>query len=210
MGRLVSLILLFASTLVLLGCPAQDWMKREDSYLSVEQYKMMTQVISINDNLYRVKRGEELNQNKITQLFINLQRYMSSLEKDQKKQLSVLEKNHKTKSTIFDTMIYVLVLLETNGREIDAYRILSNLDYSSMTSEDKNLFNLAQILQGLLKINNRSLVTNEQLQKDINAMNKKYELVLEEMTYLNKQVNALKSIEESIHSREVGLELGRN
>jgi len=207
MARLVLKALLFSSIFALFGCPAQDWMKRDDSYLSVEQYKLMTEVIRINDNLYRVKRGEELNQNQITQLFINFQAYMGSPEKEQSERQKQLKEERKTNPTVFNTMSYVLVLLEKKEDESEALELLSKLDYSTMNHEDKNIFNLAQILHVLLKNNKDSYDVNADLNKEISDMNKKYELVKEEMIYLNKQVNALKSIEDSIHSREVGLEL---
>jgi len=206
-GRIVAGVLLISSLGLLAGCPAKDWIKREDSYLSVEQYKTMTEVISINDRLYRVKKGEEINQNQITQLFIDLQSYKNTPKKEKKIQLLEIKTAFETDKSVFNAMSYVLVLLETKGQEAKAQKILSQFDYSTMSANDKNLFNLAHLLQGLLQRNKTLQGTNDQLNEKIGSMNKDYELIQEEVFYLNKQVNALKSIEESIHAREVGMEL---
>jgi len=206
-GRIAARIAFISGLGLLAGCPAKDWIKRDDSYLSVEQYKTMTEVISINDRLYRVKKGEEINQNQITQLFIDLQSYKSTPKKEQKPQLLKAKAALQKDKNVFNVMFYVLLLLETKGKEVEAQKILSEFDYSTMNASDKNLFNLAHLLQGLLKRNKVLQGTNDQLNKKIGSMNKDYKLIQEEVSYLNKQVNALKSIEESIHAREVGMEL---
>lgn len=207
MGRIVARMIVISSLGLLAGCPAKDWIKREDSYLSVEQYKTMTEVISINDRLYRVKKGEEINQNQITQLFIDLQNYKSAPKKEQKLQLSKTKADFQKDKNVFNAMFYVLLLLQTKDKEAEAQKVLTEFDYSTMNANDKNLFNLAHLLQGLLQRNKVLQVANDDLNKKIGSMNKDYELIQEEVSYLNKQVNALKSIEESIHAREVGMEL---
>jgi len=206
-GRIVAKILLISSLGLLAGCPAKDWIKRDDSYLSVEQYKTMTEVISINDRLYRVKKGEEINQNQITQLFIDLQNYKNSPKNEQKLLMNKTKAAFQKNKNVFNAMSYVVILLETKDKEADAQKILSEFDYSTMNANDKNLFNLAHLLQGLLQRNKMLQGTNDQLSTKIGSMNKDYELIKEQVFYLNKQVNALKSIEESIHAREVGMEL---
>jgi len=206
-GRIVAKILLIPCLGLLAGCPAKDWIKRDDAYLSVEQYKTMTEVISINDRLYRVKKGEEINQNQITQLFIDLQKYKNIPKKEQKRQLSKTKAAFQKDKSVFNAMSYVLILLQTKNNEPLAQKILSEFDYSTMNANDKNIFNLAHLLQGLLKRNKVLQSKNDQLNTKIGSMNKDYELIQEEVLYLNKQVNALKSIEESIHAREVGMEL---
>ena len=192
---------------LLAGCPAKDWIKRDDTYLSVEQYKTMTEVIKINDRLYRVKKGEEINQNQITQLFFDLQTYKNKKKKEQKKQFLATKATYRKDKSIFNAMSYVLILLEMRGKESEVQKIISQFDYSTMSSNDKNIFNLAHLLQGLLKRNKSLQSSNTKLTKKIGSMNTDYELIQEEVSYLNKQVNALKTIEESIHSREVGMEL---
>ncbi|HFE38529.1 MAG TPA: hypothetical protein ENK06_08980 [Gammaproteobacteria bacterium] len=215
MGRIVDAFFLqgarpafvLVCLLGLAGCPAKDWIKREDTYLSVEQYKLMTDVIRVNDSLYRVKKGEEINQNKITQLFIDFQAYKNSPKSKQKKQRNLLKLRYQSDKTVFNTLSYVLVLLERKSNESKARRILSGLAYESMTNDEKNLFNLAHILQDLLKRNRLTQRKNARLNKKLATLKTNHELLKEEVRYLNKQVNALKSIEENIHSREVGLEL---
>jgi len=191
----------------LVGCPAKDWIKREDTYLSVEQYRTMTEVININDNLYRVKKGEEINQNEITQLFENLHDFINANRAEQKNQFRTTQERYKSGTRFFNTMLYVLILLETKGKEEEAHKILSELDYSTINLENKNLINLAQILHTLIKSSESLENQNMKLKNRIGQLKKEYELVQEEVIYLNKQVNALKFIEENIHAREVGIEL---
>lgn len=190
-----------------MGCPAKDWIKRDDTYLSVEQYKTMTEVIKINDRLYRVKKGEEINQNQITQLFFDLQMYKNKQKKEKKKHFLETRNRYLEDKNVFNAMSYILILLETKGKEQEAQKIISQFDYSTMSGNDKNIFNLAHLLQGLLKRNESLQASNSQLNKKIVSMNKEHDLIQEEVFYLNKQVNALKTIEESIHAREVGMEL---
>ncbi len=190
-----------------MGCPAKDWIKREDTYLSVEQYKNMTDVIRINDSLYRVKKGEELNQNSITQLFVDLQKYKNSTKTVKKNQRKIIRAAYRAERSAPNTLLYVLVLLETKNNEAKVYRILSKLNQAKIGLEDRNLLNLAQLIKGLLSSNRLISANNTKLNKKLEALSGQYELAKEEVFYLNKQVNDLKTIEESLHAREVGIEL---
>ena len=182
----------------LTGCPAKDWVKRDDAYLTVEQYKIMTEVISINDTLYRVKKGEEINQNKITQVFVNLQQYINTPRKEQNRVFKVLKKAYQSEKTTFNTLTYALVLLERKGNEDKVLTVLSGVGQNGISPEEKNLVNLAHILHSVLR-------SGAKLKQKHVQLNKEHDLIKEEVSYLNKQINALKSIEESIHAREVSV-----
>jgi len=199
MARLNQWLFIVVAVVVLTGCPAKDWIKRDDAYLTVEQYKLMTEVVSINDTLYRVKKGEEINQNKITQLFVNLQQYINASSEEQKQILNVIKKTYKSEKTTFNILTYVLVLLESEGNERKALNALSSVGRNGIGADEKHLLNLAHILHSTLKSENK-------LKRRYSKLARKHDLMLEEISYLNKQINALKSIEESIHSREVSAE----
>ncbi len=190
-----------------MGCPAKDWVKRGDTYLSVEQYKNITDVIRINDSLYRVKKGEELNQNSITQLFVDLQKYKNSTRTEKKTQRKIIRAAYRIDRSAPNTLLYVLVLLETKNNEAKIYRILSKLDQAKTGLEDRSLLNLAQLINGLLNSHRAVETKNTKINEKLEALGDQYELAKEEVFYLNKQVNDLKMIEESLHAREVGIEL---
>ena len=179
----------------LTACPMKDWLKRDEAYLTVEQYKTMTKVVNINDTLYRVKRGEEINQNQISQLFFNVDEYVKSSRKARKQALKAVRSKYKSKKSLFNTLNYVLVLLQDTGREKEAFRVLSKFNNTGMKSENKDLVNLAQVLYSVL-------VSNVNAKRKINQLAIKHEQSEKEVVNLTNQINALKSIEESIHSRE--------
>lgn len=196
--RFLARFLFVVVLLSLAGCPAQDWVKRDEAYLTVEQYKIMTEVISINDTLYRVKKGEEINQNEITQVFVNLQQYIKAPRREQNRVFKVLRKSYRSDKTTFNALIYALVLLERKGNENSALSVLSGVSRQGISPEEKNLANLAHILHTVLG-------SQARLKRRHNKLAKAHELIKEEVSYLNKQINALKFIEESIHSREVSV-----
>jgi len=196
MARLSLMLLIIVVLISLTGCPAKDWIKRDDAYLTVEQYKIMTEVISINDTLYRVKKGEEINQNKITQLFLNLQQYINTSRKERSKAFKVIKKAYRTDKTTFNAMLYALVLMERKGNEVRVVKALSGIGRNGISPDEKNLANLAHILHSALR-------SGLALKRQHAELKQQYDLMEEEVNYLNKQINALKSIEESIHSREV-------
>ncbi|MDH5259548.1 MAG: hypothetical protein OEX07_16150, partial [Gammaproteobacteria bacterium] len=193
---LLFIVIVFAG---LTGCPAKDWVKRDDAYLTVDQYKIMTEVISINDTLYRVKKGEEINQNKITQLFVNLQQYINTPKNRQGKVFKNLKKNYLSEKSTFNSLTYALVLLERKTDEDEVLKVLSGIGRNGITPDEKNLANLAHILHSVLS-------SGVELKKQYAQLTNEHDLIKEEVSYLNKQINALKSIEESIHAREVGVE----
>jgi len=201
-------VLFVGSVFLLVGCPAKDWIKRDDAYLSVEQYKNMTEVIRINDSLYRVKKGEELNQNKITQLFVDFQYYKESSRKLKKRAFREAKAKYQADKTLFKTLFYVLLLLDS-GKEQDAYSLLRTLKKITVTAEDKKLLHLVGLFEGVLKDNKRNRTMQTKLMNEKKVIMDKYELAMEEMRYLNKQVNELKSIEDSLHAREIEIELER-
>jgi len=206
MGRIAHLsnVLYLKNTVLILlllnlaGCPIKDWVKRDDAFLTVEQYKLMTEVISINDTLYRVKKGEEINQNKITAVFVNLQQYINTPRKEQNKAFRAIRQAYRSDSNTFNALTYALVLLERKGNEARALKILSGIGRHGISAEEKDLVNLAHILHSVLKAEARS-------KRQYTKLRQAHELIKEEVSYLNKQINALKSIEESIHSREVSV-----
>lgn len=169
----------------------------------------MTEVIRINDSLYRVKKGEELNQNKITQLFVDFQGYKESSDKLQKRALRDARAKYQADNAIFSTLFYVLLLLDSGKKDSEAYSLLLSLKKMTVTTEDKKLLHLVGIIEGLLKGNKRHQIMNAKLVNEKKELMKAYELAMEEMRYLNKQVNELKSIEDSLHAREVKIELER-
>ena len=199
MGRVILWSFVVFVLLLLTGCPAKDWIKRDDAYLTVEQYKNMTEVVTINDTLYRVRKGEEINQNKITQLFVNLEQYKKTPRKERNKLFRVIQKTYRSEKTTFNAMTYALVLLERKGNEKRALRLLSAIKRKGFKADERDLANLAQILHTVLK-------SRAELKKQYAQLNSEYELIKEEVSYLNKQINALKSIEENIHAREVSVE----
>jgi len=199
MGRLAISLFIIVTLIILTGCPAKDWVKRDDAYLTVEQYKIMTEVIKINDTLYRVKKGEEINQNKITQVFVNLQQYINTPKKEQKKVFKVLKKTYESEPSIFNALTFALVLLERKDNENKVLEVLSGVGRNGISPEEKNLANLAHILHSVLK-------SGAELKQQYTQLGNEHDLIKEEVSYLNKQINALKSIEESIHAREVNVE----
>lgn len=207
MARLILRCLFFVSFVFLLGCPAKDWVKRDDAYLSVEQYKNMTEVIRINDSLYRVKKGEELNQNKITQLFVDFQVYKNSSIKMQREKKRTMNLVTQSSPSVFNVIFHALILIDTQGQSDKARALLHTLKKVTVSLEDKKLLHLAGLLQAVLKKNHQLLTRNSKLNAEIKVVTGRYELALEEMLYLNKQVNDLKSIEDSLHSRELKIEL---
>ncbi|MDH3326875.1 MAG: hypothetical protein OEM38_09190 [Gammaproteobacteria bacterium] len=199
MGRVMRWLFISIILAVLTGCPAKDWIKRDDAYLTVEQYKTMTEVISINDRLYRVKKGEEINQNKITQLFVNLQKYINTPKRKQNSAFRALKKTYRSERSAFNALAYALVLLERKGNEDAVLKVLSGVGRNGITPDEKNLANLAHILHSVIK-------SGDILKKQYVQLTSEHDLIKEEVSYLNKQINALKSIEESIHAREVSVE----
>jgi len=199
MGRVMVWLFLVLVVLLLSGCPAKDWIKRDDAYLTVEQYKTMTEVISINDTLYRVKKGEEINQNKITQVFLNLQQYINAPKREQETVFKVLKKAYRSEQSTFNALTYALVLLERKDNEDKVLKLLSDIGRNGIAPDEKDLANLAHILHSVLK-------SGAMLKEKYAALANRHDLIKEEVSYLNKQINALKSIEESIHAREVGVE----
>lgn len=199
MGRISFWLFLAIVMVMLTGCPAKDWIKRDDANLTVEQYKTMTEVIQINDTLYRVKKGEEINQNKITQLFINLQHYINTPTKEQKQVFETLKKTYQSEKSTFNALTYALVLLERKGNEKLAIKVLEGVGRNGILSDEKNLANLAHILHS-------TLVSGVKLKEQYAKLVDEHDLIREEVSYLNKQINALKSIEESIHAREASIE----
>ncbi len=195
---LLRVTLLVVAMLALTGCPTKDWVKRDEAYLTVEQYKIMSEVISINDTLYRVKKGEEINQNKITQVFINLQQYISTPRNEKNARFRGIRKTYRSEKTAANALTYALVLLERKGNEGRASKVLAGISKHKMTEEEKNLVNLAHILSKVLR-------AEAKLKRKHTQLTQAHELIQEEVSYLNKQINALKFIEESIHAREVSV-----
>ncbi len=189
------LVIIVVCVLGLTACPMKDWLKRDESYLTVEQYKTMTQVVNINDTLYRVRRGEEINQNQITQLFFNINEYVSTPRKERNRVLKAVRMRHKADKTLFSTLNYVLILLQETGREKEAFKVLARFNNTGMKSEDKDLVNLSQALYSIL-------ASNTKAKRTINQMITKQKKADKEVTNLKSQINALKSIEDSIHARE--------
>ena len=187
----VSVVCLFALT----ACPMKDWLKRDESYLTVEQYKTMTEVVTINDTLYRVRRGEEINQNQISQLFVNVNEYVSTPRKERSKALKTVQKAYNSDRSLFNTLNYVLVLLQDSGQEKEAFRVLARFNNTGMKSEDKDLVNLAQVLYAVL-------INNANARRVITKLTAQQEKTSQEVVNLKSQINALKSIEDSIHARE--------
>jgi len=173
----------------------KDWLKRDESYLTVEQYKTMTEVVNINDTLYRVRRGEEINQNQITQLFFNINEYVSTPQKERSRVLKAVQAAHDADKTLFNTLYYVLLLLQESGQEKEAFRVLARFNNTGMKSGDKDLVNLAQVLYTIL-------ISNKNARRTISQLIVKQESTDQEVISLKNQINALKSIEDSIHSRE--------
>jgi len=195
MGGLIPRILIVLSVAGLTACPMKDWLKRDDTYLTVEQYKTMTEVVNVNDTLYRVRRGEEINQNKITQLFFNVQQFVSTPEVDKNRALKAVKSAYNSEKSIFNTLTYSLVLLSMKNREQEAFQVLTKLNNTGMKAGDKDLINLTHILHSMLRRNATS-------KQQYATLTDEYELVTEEVNYLKKQINALKSIEDNIHARE--------
>jgi len=198
MGRVIWLFLTLV-ILLLSGCPAKDWVKRDDAYLTVEQYKKITEVVRINDTLYRVKKGEEINQNKITQLFVNLQQYINTPKTEKKSAFIVLRKKYRQNGSTFNSLTYALVLLERKANQKRIIKVLKNIGREGILPDEKNLANLAHILHS-------TLIAEVKLKKRYMRLSSEHDLVKEENKYLNKQINALKSIEDSILAREVSVE----
>jgi len=214
MGRVVPWIVASLLTIFLCGCPTKDWVKRDDDHLTVEQYKTITEVVKVNDVLYRVKKGEEINENKITRLFTNLQNVIESDVEENKNELNNLKRLYESERSIFNTMTYVLAMLENNVEEKEVLTVLSDMKLSSIKREDKDLVNLAQILHRVLKSNVKLQRDQKQLKRkytttrrNYQSVQKDFRTVKKELTFLTEQVNALKSIEDSIHAREVGIEV---
>ena len=189
------LVIVVVCILGLTACPMKDWLKRDESYLTVEQYKTMTEVVNINDTLYRVRRGEEINQNQITQLFFNINEYVSTPRKEKNRVLKAVRTKYKSDKTLFNTLNYVVILLQETGQEKEAFRVLARFNNTGMKSEDKDLVNLAQVLYSVL-------VSNTNAKRKINQLMTKQESSDKEVINLKSQINALKSIEDSIHARE--------
>ena len=206
MGRIDLRYLILLCVVFLTGCPAKDWIKRDDSYLTVEQYKTITKVVSVNDKLYRVKKGEEINQNKITQLFYNLEQYLNTPKEEQELAFETVKADYDVDKSIFNTLNFSLIALQTPGNNWRALRALERLQNTGMTQDDKDLMNLAQMLGALLK-NERRLLANEKM---LRTKNDELEEVVsqtnQQVENLNHQINALKTIEQSIHAREVAID----
>jgi len=194
-GVVPRIVIIVISVFALTACPMKDWLKRDESYLTVEQYKTMTEVVNINDTLYRVRRGEEINQNQISQLFFNLNEYVGTPKKERKRALKAVRSIYKADKSLFNTLHYVLVLMQESGREKEAFRALSRFNNTGMKSEDKDLVNLAQVLYGVL-------VNNANAKRKLAQLAVKQDQADKEVANLRNQINALKSIEDSIHARE--------